>query len=173
MSAGKITTFEELFQIGIAYNYDAEQQLVQALPKMAQASSSPELRQAFEQHLKETQGHVQRLEQVFSKLGIKPERKTNTILQAMTQEAEKKIQMTDASPLRDAALIDCGNTVEHFEMATYGSLRNFAELMGQKEIVSLLEQTLQEEKKADQLLTKIGESSVNRQAAQMRGQTTR
>jgi ferritin-like metal-binding protein YciE len=173
MSAEKITSFDELFQSGLAYIYDAEQQLVQALPKVAEACSSSQLRQAFEQHLQETRGHVQRVEQVFSKLGLRPERKTNTILQAMTQEAEKKIQMTDASPLRDAALIVCGNHVEHFEIGSYGSLRNFAQLMGQNEVVSLLEQTLQVEKKADQLLTQIGESSVNQQAAQVRGQLTR
>jgi len=171
MSTEKITTFDEMFQTGLAYIYDAEQQLVQALPKMAQACSTPELRQAFEQHLQETRGQVQRLEQVFSKIGRRPEAKTNTILQAMTQEAEKKIQMTDASPLRDAALVVCGNTVEHFEIGSYGSLRTFAQLLGQQEIVSLLEQTLQEEKKADQLLTQIGESKVNPQAVGMRRQT--
>ncbi|MDQ1474583.1 MAG: hypothetical protein QOJ99_6063 [Bryobacterales bacterium] len=174
MSAEKITTFDELFQTGLADIYDAEQQLVQALPKLAQACSSPQLRQAFEQHLQETRGHVQRLEQVYSKLGLKPERKTNTILQAMTQDAEKKIQITEPSPVRDAALIVCGNKVEHFEIGSYGSLRNFAELMSQpQEIISLLEQTTQEEKKADQLLTQIGESEVNPQAARMRGQLTR
>jgi ferritin-like metal-binding protein YciE len=172
MSAEKMTTFDELFQTGLAEIYDGEQQLVQALPKVAQACSSPELRRAFEQHLQETRGHVQRLEQVYSKLGKRPEGKTNTILQAMTQEAEKKIRMTDSSPVRDAALIVCGNTVEHFEIGCYGSLRNFAELMGRNEIVSLLEQTLQEEKNADQLLTQIGESAVNPQAARMRGQLT-
>ena len=78
------------------------------------------------------------MEQIFSKLGMRPEGKTNTILQAMTQESEKKIQLMDASP----ALILCGNHVEHFEMGSYGSLRNFAELMGQNEIVSLLQHTL-------------------------------
>jgi ferritin-like metal-binding protein YciE len=173
MSAEKITTFDELFQTGLAEIYDAEQQLVEALPKLAQACSSPQLRQAFEQHLQETRGHVQRLEQVYSKLGLRPERITNTILQAMTQDAEKKIRMIEASPVRDAALTVCGNKVEHFEIGSYGSLRSFAELMGQKEIIPLLEQTLQEEKKADQLLTQIGESEVNPQAAKMRGQLAR
>ncbi len=173
MSTEKINTFDELFQNGLEYIYDAEKQLTQALPKMAQAASSPQLKQAFEQHLKETQTQLQRLDQVFSKLGITKAGKTNQVLQAMTQEAEQMIQNTDASPLRDAALIVAGNQVEHYEMGSYGSLRTFAELLGHREIIPLLEETLQEEKKADQKLTQIAESDVNQQAVQRRGQLTR
>jgi len=170
--SSKIQTFDELFQNGLEYMYDAERQLVQALPKMSQASSSPQLRQAFEQHLQETRLQVQRLEQIFSKLGIRASARTNTILQSMAQEADKLIQRSDASPLRDAALINAGNQVEHFEIASYGSLRTFARLMDRNEIVSLLEETLEEEKKADHKLTEIGESEVNRHAAHLRGQLT-
>jgi ferritin-like metal-binding protein YciE len=173
MSTEKINTFDELFQTGLEYIYDAEKQLTQALPKMAQAASSPELRQAFEQHLEETRTHVQRLEQLCSKLGISPAPKSNIVLQAMTKEAEGMIQSTEASPLRDAALIVAGNQVEHFEIGSYGSLRSFAELLGHGEIIPLLEQTLQEEKKADQKLTQLGETDVNRKASQLRGQYTR
>jgi ferritin-like metal-binding protein YciE len=166
MKSDKITTFDELFQNGLEYLYDAEKQLTTALPKMAQAASSPQLKQAFEQHLQETQTHVRRLEQVFSKLGLSASGKTNTVVQAMTQEAEKMIQNSEASAVRDAALIVAGNHVEHFEIGSYGSLRSFAELMGHSEIISLLEETLTEEKRADQKLTQIGESEVNRQAVQ-------
>jgi ferritin-like metal-binding protein YciE len=173
MSAEKVETFEDLFQTGLEYIYDAEKQLTQALPKMAQASTSPQLRQAFEQHLKETQQHVQRLEQVFSLLGIKSSAKNNVVLQAMTHEAEQMIQHTDATPLRDAALIVAGNQVEHFEMGSYGSLRTFAELLGRNDIVPILEETLKEEKAADQKLTEVGEQQVNREAVQMRGQLSR
>jgi len=168
----KITTLDELFQQGLEYMHDAESQLTEALPKMAQASSSPELKQAFEQHLRETRAHVQRVEQVCSKLGLRPRAKRNSIIEAMIREAEQLIQSTQASPLRDAALIVAGNQVEHFEIGSYGSLCSFAELLGHNEVISLLKQTLEEEKKADQKLTQIGESSVNRQAASLKGQLT-
>lgn len=172
-STAKIQTFDELFQNGLEYMYDCEKQLVQALPKMAQAASTPHLRQAFEHHLQETRMQVQRLDQVFSKLGLRSSGKPNTIVQAMTHEAEQMIQHTDASPLRDAALIVAGNQVEHFEIGNYGSLRSFAKLMGHDEIISLLEENLQEEKQADEKLTEVGETEVNRQAAQLRGQFAR
>lgn len=161
-----VQTLEELFLTGLGYAYDAEKQLIEALPKMAQASSTPQLRQAFEQHLQETQQHAQRAEQVFSALGKTPERKSNTVVQSMTKEAEQMMGNIQQGPLRDAALIVAGNQVEHYEMAAYGSLRNFANLLGQQKCVQLLEQTLQEEKQADAKLTQIGESEVNRQAAQ-------
>jgi ferritin-like metal-binding protein YciE len=172
MSAVQIRTFDDMFQTGLEYIYDAEKQLTQALPKMAQAASSPSLRQAFEQHLQETKMHVQRIEQVCSKLGIQPSAKTNVVLQAMTQEAEGMIRNTEASPLRDAALIVAGNQVDHFEIGSYGSLRTFAELLGHNEVIPLLDQTLQEEKKADQKLTQVAQTDVNQKAAQMRGQFT-
>jgi ferritin-like metal-binding protein YciE len=171
--AGKMETFEELFQNGLEYIYDAEKQLTKALPKMAQAASSPQLREAFEQHQRETEQHVRRIEQIFSLLGARSSGKSNIVLEAMTKEAEQMIDKTEASALRDAALIVAGNQVEHWEMASYGSLRTFAELLGRNDIVRLLEQTLEEEKQADQKLTQIGEQQVNRQAVQMRGQFAR
>lgn len=158
-------TLEDLFVTGLQYVYDAENQLVEALPKMAQASTTPELRQAFEQHLKETQEHARRAEQIFSAIGKSPERKPNTVVQAMRQEADKMIQNTPTSPIRDAALIVAGNQVEHYEMAAYGSLVNFAQLLGKQDAVKLLQQTLEEEKKADSKLTQVGESQVNKLAA--------
>ncbi len=161
----QVQSIEDLFLTGLQYAYDAEKQLIEALPKMAQASTSPELRQAFEQHLKQTQQHAQRDEQIFSAMGKQPETKPNSVVQAMRQEADKMIGMVEASPLRDAALIVAGNQVEHYEMAAYGSLRNFAELLGQQQCVQLLQQTLQEEKQADAKLTELGESQINRQAA--------
>jgi ferritin-like metal-binding protein YciE len=173
MSNEKVSTFDELFQNGLECIYDAEKQLTETLPKMAQAAHSSQLRQAFEQHLKETRNHVQRIEYAFSKLGLNPASKTSIVLQAMRKETEKMIENTEASPIRDAALIMAGTQVEHWEMASYGSLRNFAELMGEQSLVSLMQQTLDEEKKADQKLTQVGASEVNPQAAQRRGQLTR
>ncbi len=173
MSAEKINSFDELFKTGLDYIYDAETLLTEALPKMGQAASSTQLRQAFEQHLQETQNHVTRLEQVFSKLGLSPTVRSNTVMQAMIQEAEGMIRTIETPELRDVALVLAGNQVEHFEIGSYGSLRTFAERMGQREVVSLLDQTLQEEKQADRILTDIGESEVNPRAAQMQGQLTR
>ena len=158
-------SLEDLLVNGLQYVYDAEKQLTEALPKMAQGSTTPQLREAFEQHLKETQQHVQRAEQIFKAFGKQAETKPNTVVQAMRQEADKMMQMMPASPLRDAALIVAGNQVEHYEMAAYGSLLSFAQLLNQQQCVQLLQQTLEEEKKADAKLTQIGESQVNQQAA--------
>jgi ferritin-like metal-binding protein YciE len=162
----KLQTVEDLFLEGLQYAYDTEQQLTQALPKMAQASSTPQLREAFEQHLLETKQQVGRAEQIFQIFGKQPERKPNTVLQAMTQEAENMIKNTDQNPIRDAALIVAGNQVEHFEMASWGSLRTYAELLGKQEAVSLIQKTLDEEKQADAKLTALGENQVNQQALQ-------
>lgn len=161
-----VQTIDDLFLTGLQYAYDAEKQLTEALPKMAQAATTPQLREAFEKHLKETQEHARRAEQIFKALGKTPETQQNHVVAAMRKEADQMIQNLPASPLRDAALIVAGNQVEHYEMAAYGSLRNFAELMGEKQCVELLQQTLQEEKNADAKLTEIGESQVNKQVAQ-------
>ncbi len=160
----KIHSVQELFITGLQYVYDAEKQLTEALPELAQATWTPQLREAFERHLQETKEHVNRCEQVFRRLGIKPETKPNSVVKQMRQEASQMIQNTDKSELRDAALIVAGNQVEHYEMAAYGSLRSFAQLLCHEEIVGLLQQTLDEEKKADAKLTEVGESQVNIQA---------
>ena len=162
----KLQSVEDLFVEGLQYAYDAEQQLTQALPKMAQASSTPQLREAFEQHLLETKQQVGRAEQVFQIFGKQPERKPNTVLQSMVQEAEGMIRNTDQNSIRDAALIVAGNQVEHFEIASWGSLLNYAQLLGKQEAVNLIQKTLEEEKQADAKLTVIGENQVNKQALQ-------
>lgn len=160
----KLQTVDELFFTGLKYAYDAEKQLTEALPKMAEFAANPELKQAFEMHLGETKEHVARAEQIFRICGKQPEVKTNSVLKQMTQEAEQMVSSTEKGPIRDAALIVAGNQVEHFEMASYGSLRTFAQLLNKTEVVALLEQTLREEKQADAKLTEIGEQSVNIQA---------
>lgn len=160
----KIETIEQLFVNGLSYVYDAEKQLLQALPKLAQAASTPELREAFETHLAETKEHVGRAEEIFKMLGKQPETKPNAVLEQMRTEADQMITNTDKSPLRDAALIVAGNQVEHYEMAAYGSLRTFAQLLGKQDVASILQMTLQDEKKADAKLTEIGEESVNPKA---------
>jgi len=163
----KLQSINDLFIHGLKYVYDAEQQLTEALPELAKASTQAELRAAFEHHLQETKEHVTRLQEVFKRLGEQPAANPNTVLKQYRQEAQQLIQNTDASPVRDAALIVAGNQVEHYEIACYGSLRTYAQLLGKNDIVELLEKTLAQEKKADAKLTQIGEESVNKKAAQM------
>lgn len=155
---------QDFFELGLKYAYDCEQQLIKALPKMAEASSSGQLQSAFNQHLEETRRHAQRLERVFQDLGVEPDTQSNDVVKNLIKEGEKMISNIDRSPLLDAALIVAGNQVEHYEMAVYGSLRTWAQLLGRTQSARLLEETLTEEKAADQKLTQIGETSVNREA---------
>ena len=160
----KIETMEDLFLEQVEDLYDAEKRLVKALPKMADAATSLSLRQAFESHLIETEGHVSRLETVFRTLGQDPKAHTCDAMKGLISEGEDTISDIDQSPLRDAGLIAAANRVEHYEIAAYGSARTFADVLGLSEAASLLEQTLQEEKKADQKLTQLAESMVNDEA---------
>lgn len=161
----KIESMEDLFLEHIEDLYDAEQRLVKALPKMAEAATSPELRQGFESHLGETKGQVKRLEQVFQLLGKKSKGQTCDAMKGLIEEGEDMISSIDKSPLRDAGLIAAANRVEHYEIAAYGSARSFAQTIGLAEAVSLLDATLNEEKKADEKLTRLAESTVNREAS--------
>ncbi len=138
--------------------------MFKALPKTAEASTSPELRQAFESHLGETKGHVTRLEQVFQALRKKPKGQTSDAMKGLIEEGEDMVSNTEQSPLRDTGLIAAANRVEHYEIAAYGSTQAFAKTLGVNEAVSLLEATLAEEKKADEKLTELAESSVNQEA---------
>ncbi len=162
----KIESLRDLFEIELQYAYDCEQKLVKkGLPAMIKSASSPELKQAFEQHLEETRTHVSRLERVFGACSFEIKNKDNDILDEMTDAAEDTVSHIDESALRDAALIVNGNGVEHYEMAIYGSLVAFADQLGLGDASTLLQQTLQEEKAADAKLTQIGESVVNPMAA--------
>lgn len=163
----KIENLEELFVQQIEDLYDAEKRLVRALPKMAEASTSSQLRQAFESHLQQTQGHVQRLEQVFREINKDPKAQTCDAMKGLISEGEDMISHIEESPLRDAGLISAANRVEHYEMAGYGSAKAFAQTLGLSSAVALLEQTLQEEKMADQKLTSLAESSINSEAYRM------
>ena len=165
----KIESFRELFEIGLCYALDCEQKLVKkGLPAMIEASSTPQLRSALEQHLQETRTHVTRLERVFSILGANAKAKDDDVIDELTSGAETMVSAIDASPLRDAALIVSGNQVEHYDMAIYGSLVAFAQQLGLRDAATLLEQTLNEEKAADAKLTQIGETNVNPSALQER-----
>lgn len=163
---GKVQSLRDLFGIELSYAYDCEQKLVKkGLPSMIENATSNELRNALEQHLEETRTHVAKLERVFSLVGIKADTKTNDILDEMTSAAKDSVSNIDDLPLRDAALIVNGNLVEHYEIALYGSLVAFARALHLEEAIIPLGETLNEEKKADALLTEIGETLMNPLAA--------
>ena len=146
--------------------YWAEQKLVKTLPKLSQASRSPELRQAFDSHLNETKNHVTRIEKAFSLMKEKAESKECPALKGIVKEGEDIIDETeDHTAQRDVGLIFAGQKAEHYEIATYGSLVQLAKDMGETEVATLLQETLKEEKAADQKLTQLALSGINKEAA--------
>ena len=145
--------------------YDAEQRLRQALPKMTDAASSPELKQAFQSHLRETEGHVARLESIFHGLGRRTKRETCEAMKGLISEGEDMISAKGDSAVKDAALIAAAQRVEHYEIASYGTARTFTLRLGFRDAAEKLNQTLQEEGAADKKLSQIAESAVNLQAA--------
>jgi ferritin-like metal-binding protein YciE len=146
--------------------YDAEKQLVKALPKLATAATSTELRDAFESHLQETRGHVQRIEQVLDGLGEKVRGKHCDGIEGIIEEGASVIEEEFDDVTMDACLIAAGQRAEHYEMAAYGSMVAWARAMGHDDAADLLQQTLDEEKAADEKLTSLAESGINRQAAE-------
>jgi len=159
-----IKNLNELFLHELKDVYDAEQQLVEALPRMAESATDPELAEAFRDHLSETEGHVNRLEQVFAAMGEEPEAETCEGMKGLLEEGNELLA-EDAEPtVKDAALISAAQRVEHYEIAAYGTLRIWAATMGMDEVLQLLADTLEEEKTADQKLTIIAEGSVNIEA---------
>ena len=145
--------------------YSAETQLVKALPKMAKASSSAELRQAFEEHLRQTSEQVSRLEQIFEMLGEKATGKKCLGMEGLVKEGSETMQEEYGDAVKDAAIIGAAQRVEHYEIAGYGTVRAFAELLGENEHISLIEETLDEEKQADEKLTQLAEQ-INSEAGQ-------
>jgi ferritin-like metal-binding protein YciE len=144
--------------------YNAESQLLKALPKMAKAADSPELRAAFEEHLEVTRGQVSRLETIFTDLGVSPKGKKCKAMEGLIEEG-KEILEEDADPaVRDAALIAAAQKVEHYEMAGYGCVRTYARQLGYDDAAALLQETLDEEGEADKTLTGLAESVVNAEA---------
>jgi ferritin-like metal-binding protein YciE len=162
-----VETLEELFIDELKDLYSAEKQIVRALPKLAKAVSAPELREALLSHLEETKGHVERLEQIAEIVGKKPTGKTCAGMKGVLEEGSEVLEDMDKGNVRDAALIGASQRVEHYEMAGYGTARDFAKLLGMQDVVGLLEQTLEEEKAADRKLTAISKSVNNHAKAQM------
>jgi len=151
------SALKELYIDELRDIYNAETQLVKALPKMAKASTSDELRSGFESHLEQTKGHVQRLEEIFDALDEKPTGKKCAGMQGLVKEGEEIMGEDFEGAVMDAALISAAQRVEHYEIAAYGCVRSWAELLGENEAVSLLEKTLEEERKTDQKLTELSE----------------
>jgi len=145
--------------------YSAEKQLVKALPKMAKNATNPDLKKAFTDHLEQTEEHVSRLEQIFESLEASPRGKKCVGMEGLIEEAKEMLEEDAEEDVLDAGLISKAQHVEHYEMAGYGTVRRFAQILGEAEHVELLEQTLNEEKEADQLLTQLADSSINVDAA--------
>jgi ferritin-like metal-binding protein YciE len=169
----EIGSLQDLLLHQIEDLYDAENRLLDALPKMAEAAHSPQLKQAFQSHLEETRGHVGRLERVFEALAQPPKRETCHAMKGLITEGEEAISAKADPAVKDAALIAAAQRVEHYEMAGYGTARTLANQLAHDRAAYALQETLEEEKAADLKLTAIAESSVNTQAAARAGATTR
>ena len=144
--------------------YSAETQLVKALPKRAKKATTPELKEAFESHLEETRNHVERLEEIFSRLGKKPTGKTCKAMKGLIEEGSEMMQEDGPESVLDAGIISAAQKVEHYEISGYGTARTFASILGEDEAEDLLQETLDEEGAADEKLTEIAEGVVNEEA---------
>ncbi len=148
--------------------YSAENMILKALPKMAKNADSDELRQAFEEHLQQTEGHVERLDQIFERIGASPRGKKCKGMEGVIEEGKEVLEEDLPEAVCDAAMIGAAQKVEHYEIASYGTARTHAEILGENEAVDLLEQTLQEEKETDERLTELAEQ-INPEAEQETG----
>ena len=157
-------TLDDLFLDTLKDIYYAEKQILKALPKMAKAASSPEVKKAFETHRDETEGHVERLTEVFELIGKAPRGKTCDAILGIIEEGKSIMEDFEGSPALDAGLVAAAQAVEHYEMARYGTLKAWAQQLGLNDAVSLLDQTLSEETKTDKLLSQIGTASTNSKA---------
>jgi ferritin-like metal-binding protein YciE len=160
-------TLHEAFIDELRDAYDAEKQLTRALPKLARAATSPDLRSAFEKHLEQTRGHVTRLEQVFESIDEPARSKHCEGIAGIVEEGKSSIGGAFEGTTKDACLVAAGQRAEHYEMAAYGTLVAWARAMGHVEAADLLQQTLDEEKAADKKLTALAEDGINEDAAEL------
>jgi ferritin-like metal-binding protein YciE len=160
----KLNTLQKLYTDELRDLYNAENQLLKALPKMAKAASSEELKEAFEKHLEQTKGHVKRLEQVFEELDEKPKGKTCRAMKGLIEEGSEILQQEGEESILDAGIIVAAQKVEHYEIASYGSVRTFAHLLGQNKAAELLQTTLDEESETNELLNRLATSTINPEA---------
>jgi ferritin-like metal-binding protein YciE len=157
-------TLKDLFLDELADMYDAEHRIIKALPKMAKAATCPDLRAAIQYHLKETEGQVTKLDQVFKSFGVKAKGKTCEATVGLLEEGDELAQEFKGSPAINAALISAAQKVEHYEMASYGCLHEWAELLGNQQAAGLLKQILDQEKGANESLNELAHSSLNKEA---------
>lgn len=160
-----LDSLEKLFLEELKDVYNAEKQILKSLPRMAKAAESPQLGQAFTQHLKETEGQVQRLERIFKELGQAARGKKCKGMEGLLEEGKEVLEEEGEPAVIDAALIASAQRVEHYEIAAYGCLRTYAQLLGYSQAEQLLQQTLAEEEAADEKLTQLGKSGINEAAA--------
>jgi len=160
----KLDTLKTLYIDELRDLYNAENQLIKALPKMAKAASSEELQDAFEKHLEQTKTHVERLEEVFEEIGEKPKGKTCKAMKGLIEEGSEILHEDGEESVIDAGIIVAAQKVEHYEIASYGSVRTFAQLLGKDSSAELLQTTLDEESEANELLNKLAEDIVNPEA---------
>jgi ferritin-like metal-binding protein YciE len=160
----KLDTLQKLYTDELRDLYNAENQLLKALPKMAKAASSEDLKDAFDKHLEQTKGHVKRLEQIFEALGEKPKGKTCRAMKGLIEEGSEILKEDGEDSVIDAGIIVAAQKVEHYEIAGYGSVRTFAHLLGQNKAAELLQTTLDEESETNELLNRLAEGVVNPEA---------
>ncbi|MEA9577863.1 MULTISPECIES: ferritin-like domain-containing protein [Xanthomonas] len=160
-----IKTIEELFIHELSDIYSAEKQLTKSLPRLARAATEPKLKDAFETHLEETQGQIERIDQVVEVLGIKLKRIKCAAMEGLVEESREVIDEIEAGPVRDAALIGGAQKVEHYEIASYGTIAAMAKQLGYSDALPLLLATLEEEKATDEKLTLLAEQGGNQKAA--------
>jgi ferritin-like metal-binding protein YciE len=163
--AAKQKTLDDLFLHTLKDIYYAERKILRNLPKMAKAAESQELKKAFETHREETQGQIERLEQVFELLGKRAQGVTCEAINGILEEGESVMEDFGESEALDAGILAAAQAVEHYEIVRYGTLKTWAQELGMNDAVKLLDQNLQEEKKTDQLLTQLAEARVNTKAA--------
>ncbi len=162
--ASKMSTLEDLYTDLLKDLYSAEKQIVKALPKLAKNAQSPGLQKAFQEHLKQTEGHVERIERIFSDLDGSPRGKKCVGMEGLIEEGNELLQEDVEPDVLDAGLIAAAQKVEHYEIASYGTARAWAERLGYDQAARLLQQTLEEESMANEKLTRIAESHVNMEA---------
>jgi len=161
MAKHKLESLRDLYLNELRDLYNAENQLLEALPKMVEAASRSELKNAFSMHLEETRTHVDRLEHIFEEIDEKPEGETCEAMKGLIKEGEEFIKSKGDSNVLDAALIGAAQRVEHYEMAGYGVVRTLAQHLGETNAAQVLETTLEEEKAADEKLTEVAEENVH------------
>ena len=159
-----LKTLQDLFVDELKDVYSAEKQILKALPKMAKTAGSPELRRAFETHLKQTEGQVARLDRIFEQLEASPQGKKCKGMEGLLAEGTEMMEEEGEPAVIDAGLIAAAQRVEHYEIAAYGCLQSYAVLLGESKAASLLEQTLREEEAADRLLSKLADGGLNEAA---------